>query len=131
VAAADLDGDGRHEILVAPGAGTAPRVRVFDGMTLKETSVFLAFDESYADGVFVAAGSWRRPVLESRFDPEARGLVLRWPAGVGCQLEASRDLADPTGWKPVEVRPVQTGNQLEAIVPCTLTGEFFRLKCSE
>jgi hypothetical protein len=132
VAAADLDGDGRHEIVVAPGAGTAPHLRVFDGLTLKETGTFLVDEESFAGGVFIGAGSWRRrPVLESRFDPKARAIVLRWPAGIGCQLEASGDLADPRGWKPVEVRPVQSDNHLEAIVPSTLAGEFFRLKCAE
>jgi hypothetical protein len=131
VAAGDLDGDGRRELIVAPGPGISAHVRVLDGTTLTETAKFLAFAESYTNGIYVAAASVRRLVLESRFEPKTREIILRWPAGSDCRLEASRDLADTRGWKPVEVRPVQIGNRLEAVFPATLEGEFFRLSCPE
>ena len=34
VAAGDWDGDGRAEIVTAPGSGAAPHVKVFEGGTL-------------------------------------------------------------------------------------------------
>jgi hypothetical protein len=131
VAAADLDGDGRHEIIVAPGAGIASQVRIFDGLTVEETGKFFAYDESFTEGVFIAADSWRRPVLETRFDSKANTLVVHWPAGTRCVLESNPDLADLRGWKPLEIRPVQNGNRLEVTVPTSLVQEFFRLNCSQ
>jgi hypothetical protein len=131
VAAADLDGDGRHEILVGPGAGTTAQVRVFDGVSLTETGKFLAYEESFNGGVFIAAGSARRPVLGMRYDLKEGALVLHWPVGSSCVLEANPNLADSRGWKPVGVRPVEIGNRLEAVVSPKLAGEFFRLNCSE
>ncbi|MFO0810356.1 MAG: Calx-beta domain-containing protein [Gemmataceae bacterium] len=53
VAAADEDGDGRIDIITAPGVGGAPRVRVFKGVGLVPGLDFLAFDPSYFGGVFV------------------------------------------------------------------------------
>jgi len=56
VAAGDLTGDGRADIIVAPDAGTRPVVRVFDGKTGAEIRSFLAFSPTYTGGVNVAAG---------------------------------------------------------------------------
>jgi len=55
LAVADIDGDGIDEIIVAPGAGYAPYVKIygFDGKVRRE---FLAFPETYRGGVFLAAG---------------------------------------------------------------------------
>jgi hypothetical protein len=55
VAMADLTGDGIPDIIVAPGAGMMPLVRVFDGRTLKLLVEFLAYDQRMVSGVFVAA----------------------------------------------------------------------------
>jgi VCBS repeat protein len=55
VAAADLDGDRRPEIVAAPGPGFEPRVKVFAGDG-RELGSFLAFEASYLGGVRVAAG---------------------------------------------------------------------------
>lgn len=53
VAAGDLDGDGRAEIVVGPQPGYAPTVRIFamDG-TLRGS--FSAFESSYTGGVYAA-----------------------------------------------------------------------------
>jgi hypothetical protein len=56
VAAADLDGDGRAEIITGPGPGGGPNVRVFSG-TGQLLSSFLAYDPSFLGGVDVAAAN--------------------------------------------------------------------------
>ena len=60
VAAADLDGDGRDEIVAGAGPGGGPRVSAFSlaasGPQL--TLSYFAFDPAFAGGVFVTAGTF-------------------------------------------------------------------------
>ena len=56
VAAGDVTGDGRDDIIVAPDAGARPLVRVFDGKSGAEIRSFLAYSPTYTGGVSVAAG---------------------------------------------------------------------------
>ena len=56
MAAGDLDGDGKAEIVAGAGAGGAPRVTVFDGTTLAMIGSFFAFEPSFRGGVNVAVG---------------------------------------------------------------------------
>ena len=56
VAAGDVTGDGRADIIVAPDAGARPLVRVFDGKTGAEIRSFLAYSPTFTGGVSVAAG---------------------------------------------------------------------------
>jgi hypothetical protein len=56
VAAGDLTGDNRAEIIVGAGAGGGPHVRIFDGATGAEIVGFFAFDTAFTGGVTVAAG---------------------------------------------------------------------------
>jgi hypothetical protein len=55
IAGADVNGDGRADIIAAPGFGGGPHVRVFSGATggmlLYE---FFAYQNTYTGGVFVA-----------------------------------------------------------------------------
>lgn len=55
VACADFDGDGRGDIVTAPGPGGGPHVKVFrlDGSMIGE---FMAFDPAATMGVYVSAG---------------------------------------------------------------------------
>jgi hypothetical protein len=67
VAAGDLNGDGRSEIITGPGPGTATMVTVYDGATKSAMLAGLAFGSTYTGGVFVAGPSTPAPqmVVES------------------------------------------------------------------
>jgi hypothetical protein len=54
VTAADIDDDGRAEIITAPGPGGGPHIKIFktDGKLVRE---FFAYDASFTGGVFVSA----------------------------------------------------------------------------
>jgi hypothetical protein len=56
VAATDLDGDGRAEVVTAAGPGAGPHVKVFDGLTGGLDDSFLAFGGVYVDGVTTGNG---------------------------------------------------------------------------
>jgi uncharacterized repeat protein (TIGR01451 family) len=58
VAAADVDGDGRAEIITGAGPGGGPHVRVFRlvGGTPVEIAGFFAYAPGFTGGVFVAGG---------------------------------------------------------------------------
>jgi hypothetical protein len=56
VAAADVNGDGRSDIVAAEGPGGIPRVRAFDGLSLERLDQFFAYQPSFHGGVFVAGG---------------------------------------------------------------------------
>jgi hypothetical protein len=55
VVAADINGDGRDEIITGPGKGGSPQVKVFNNRGEIVGPVFFAFDEKLRDGVEVAA----------------------------------------------------------------------------
>ena len=56
VAAGDFDGDGRDDLVTAPGAGGASHVKVFKGTTRELLNGFYAFDPAGRGGAWVAAG---------------------------------------------------------------------------
>ena len=56
VAAGDLNGDGRADIIVGAGPGAGPHVKVFDGASLTEILSFFAYDSGFKGGVTVAVG---------------------------------------------------------------------------
>ena len=55
VAATDLTGDGRAEILTVPGPGVAAVLKVFDGATFANTNTVPVQDPAFTGGVFVSA----------------------------------------------------------------------------
>jgi hypothetical protein len=57
VAAGDVTGDGKAEIIVGAGPGGAPEVRVFDGATSALVSSMLVYPVSFTGGVFVATAA--------------------------------------------------------------------------
>ena len=56
VAAGDVNGDGRAELITGSGVGGSPRVMTFDANDGNMLDSFLAYPKSFLGGVFVAAG---------------------------------------------------------------------------
>ena len=56
VAAGDVNGDGRADVICGTGPGGAPRVLAFDGLTFKVLHDFYAFDEADRGGVSIGSG---------------------------------------------------------------------------
>lgn len=56
VAAGDLDGDGRADIITGAGTGGGPHVKVFSGADATPQASLFAFDAGFFGGISVAAG---------------------------------------------------------------------------
>jgi hypothetical protein len=56
VAALDINGDGKADLVVVRGQGQPPEVKVFDAVTLSVIDDFFAYDSNYKGGVFIGAG---------------------------------------------------------------------------
>jgi PKD repeat protein len=56
VAAGDVNGDGRADVVAGAGAGGGPHVKVFNGVQGNLLHSFFAFDPAFQGGVSVAAG---------------------------------------------------------------------------
>jgi len=94
VAAGDVNGDGKADIIAGAGPGGSPDVRVFDGATAAQLSAQLAYPPSFAGGVFVAT---RAP--QHRLAIERAGTGGGGGAGSG---GADRRASMIAGWTYVE-----------------------------
>ena len=56
VAAGDVNGDGKADLLLGAGVGGGPHVRVLDGTNLNQLYSFFAFAPTYTGGIFVSGG---------------------------------------------------------------------------
>ena len=61
VAALDVNGDGKADIITGAGSGGGPHVRIFDGVTSLQledntSDSFYAYDVLFSGGVYVGAG---------------------------------------------------------------------------
>jgi len=56
VAAGDVNGDGKSDVVTGAGAGGGPHVRVFSGANLGVINEFFAYASTFTGGVTVAAG---------------------------------------------------------------------------
>ena len=104
VAAGDVDGDGRADIIVGSGAGADPRVKVFSGATGAEIRNFLAYSANFNGGVTVAAGD---------VDHDGKADIV---TGAG-----------PGGGPHIKVFSGTNGNELQSFMafPATFTGGVF------
>jgi hypothetical protein len=50
---ADLDGDGKDDIIVGAGPGGGPHAQVFDSATQAILDSFFAYDPHFSGGIFV------------------------------------------------------------------------------
>ena len=64
VAMADLNGDGRAEIITGPGVGGSPEIKVFDAQNFSLKTRFFAFGAQSRGGVTVAAGDFDNDAKE-------------------------------------------------------------------
>ena len=60
VAAGDVNGDGRADIITGAGPGGGPHVRVFDSQNLSLLHSFFAYNSDFQGGIFVAGNSRRQ-----------------------------------------------------------------------
>jgi hypothetical protein len=58
VASAEVNADGYADVVTAPGPGLGPLLRVYDGADGSLRRSWLAYEESFTGGVFVAAGDF-------------------------------------------------------------------------
>jgi hypothetical protein len=54
VAVGDVTGDGVPDIVTAPGSGMSGQIKVFDGTSGAEVANFMAYNENFRGGVYVA-----------------------------------------------------------------------------
>jgi hypothetical protein len=95
VAAGDVTGDGKAEVIAAPGPGGAPEVRVFDGATSAQVSSQLAYAAHISNGVFVATVA---PQHRMQIQPQG----FSAGAGSGGLSATSRRSAMIAGWAFVD-----------------------------
>jgi Tol biopolymer transport system component len=104
VAACDLDGDGRDEVVTSPGPGGGPHVRVFavDAFLLQELLSFFPYAPVFTGGVFVACAD---------VTGDGRAELLTGPdAGGGPHVRAfTLDLVTRTGASVAELLPYPPG----------------------
>jgi hypothetical protein len=58
VAVGDINNDGVNEVITAPGAGTAPVIKVFSRRGREIVDSFKALDGKFTGGVYVSALNW-------------------------------------------------------------------------
>jgi uncharacterized protein YkwD len=132
VAVGDVNGDGKADIITAPGFGASPLVRVYSGATGALLKAFYAYDPAWKGGVFVAAG-------DLNGDGKA-DIVTGADAGGGAHVRAFSGAdpslilanfytdADYTGGVRVAVRDVTGDGKAEIITAQAAGGRQVRLR---
>ena len=117
VAAGDVTGDGRADIIVAPDGGARPLVRVFDGKTGAEIRSFLAYSPTYTGGVTVAAGDVNGDGIDDIIVGAAiNGHVKVFDGASGAEIRSFFAFPGFTGGVSVAAGDVNSDKQAELIV---------------
>src|SRR5262249_33708855 len=88
VALGGVHGDGIPDLLIVPGAGGGPNVRVFSGADGSLLMNFMAYDPTFTGGLFVAAGD---------LNGDGRADVITGPdAGMKSEIKAFSGLNGST-----------------------------------
>src|SRR5262249_58234633 len=77
VAAGDVDGDGKADVIVAPGAGGGPDVKVFSGASGALLRHFFAYDPGFTGGGFVGGAARGQPRPGGVFSPYLGAVPVR------------------------------------------------------
>ncbi len=56
VALGDVTGDGVRDVVIAPGAGGGPRIRIVDGQSGKTLNDFFVYEPSFTGGISISLG---------------------------------------------------------------------------
>jgi autotransporter-associated beta strand protein len=113
VAAGDVDGDGRAEIVTGAGFGGGPHVQVFGGTDARPINSFFAYEDTVRNGIFVGAGD---------MDGDGRAEVVTGP-GYGGSAAAkvfdalTGDLRSAFFAFPPATRDVRLGDSADGVVP--------------
>lgn len=128
MAASDVDGNGRNELVVGAGAGGLPAVVVFDagGGALAPRAALIAFDApSYRGGVRVASGDLNRDGFGDVIVTTANGIgAVGAYSGAALRRGAAQLLwpaSLPFGTAPVGLAPVVGDFDGDGILDLSLT----------
>lgn len=130
VAAGDINGDGRDDVIVGAGSGGGPHVRVFDGNTGTILRDFFAYDMGFTGGVRVASGDLNGDGFDDIVTGSGPGAVPTVKVFSGFNnavignmltpgLQAYVAVAEGPGWGP----SIVVGNDT-ALQTYTLNGTF-------
>jgi uncharacterized protein (TIGR03118 family) len=113
VAAGDVNGDGKADIITGLGAGASPEVSVFDGVDASLMASFLAGAPTFHGGVFVAAGDVNGDGLADIIVGQGQGgkPQVQVFSGVDFTLQGSFLAADPGFTGGVRVATATVGGQ--------------------
>ncbi|NQT49238.1 L,D-transpeptidase family protein [Candidatus Kuenenbacteria bacterium] len=113
IAVADLDNDGKEEIIAGPGAGGGPQVRVFNGYGAPLfTFGFWAHDQDYRNGVEVAAGDidgdgFKEIIVSVIKDDKA---LVKFFNRFGEQLGVPIEIELENNFEPVKISSIDIDN---------------------
>jgi hypothetical protein len=110
VAAADVNGDGRPEIVAGAGPGGGPQWRAFDAATLQPVAGAFAFDAGFVGGVSVA-GAVSQPIAAQNADA-----VLQWNAIALNAIRADKT-APPKAARALAMVSAAVYDAVNAVIP--------------
>jgi hypothetical protein len=100
VAAGDVNGDGRDDIITGAGPGGGPHVKVFDGRTGDVLHDFQAFSNTFSGGIFVGAGDFNGDFIVDLAVASAEDPVVGAGGGPHVKVFSGNDLTVLADFRP-------------------------------